>query len=278
MKMDTSLSKQESITPVANYVPDSWECARDCYPLLSALYDTQTIRHLERRGIERGWSCLAVRGCGGSIASWLSQRVGDQGRVLATDMGPCFLPGLPFDNPQVRRHDLRIEGLPKAEFDLVHSRLVLMHLPGREVALDRMIQALKPGGWIVVEEFDALTIFADSAVNPEEEQLNVPRAFYQVMTSRGVEMRYGRRLAQQLRNRGLVNVGADASMSIWQGRSPGIDMLKLSFKELADSILRSGLITQAEFESDMKRLDELDFLMPSPMMWTAWGQVPQLRS
>ena len=104
------------------------------------------------------------------------------------------------------------------------------------------------------------------------------RAFYQVMASRGVEMRYGRRLARQLRERGLVNVGADASMSIWQGRSQGMDMLKLSFQELADSILRSGLITQAEFESDMKRLDELDFLMPSPMMWTAWGQVPKLSS
>lgn len=276
--MDTSPSKQESITPGAIYLPDICEYARDCCRLLSAVYDPQTIRHLERREIEIGWSCLEVGGCGGSIASWLRQRVGDQGHVLATDIGPCFLPGLPFDNLEVHRPDLGIEELGKAEFDLVHSRLVLMHLPGREVALHRMIKSLKPGGWIVVEEFDAVTIFADSAANPEEEQLNVPRAFYQVMTSRGVEMRYGRRLAQQLRNRGLVNVGAEASMSIWQGRSQGIEMLKLSLKELAHSILGSGLMTDAEFEADMKRLDELDFLMPSPMMWTAWGQVPKLSS
>jgi len=51
-------------------------------------------------------------------------------------------------------------------------------------------------------------------------------------------------------------------------------MFKLSFEELADSILRSGLISEVEFEADMKRLDQQDFLMPSPMMWTAWGQVP----
>ena len=52
-------------------------------------------------------------------------------------------------------------------------------------------------------------------------------------------------------------------------------MFKLSFEELADSILRSGLISEAEFEADMKRLDQQDFLMPSPMMWTVWGQVPE---
>src|SRR6516164_10942712 len=52
-------------------------------------------------------------------------------------------------------------------------------------------------------------------------------------------------------------------------------MFKLTFEELADSILRSGLISEAEFETDMRRLDELDFLTLSPMMWTTWGQVPE---
>lgn len=100
------------------------------------------------------------------------------------------------------------------------------------------------------------------------------RAFYQVMTSRGVEMRYGRRLARQLRERRLVNVGAGASMSIRQGHSAGTNMFKLSFEELADSILRSELVS----EPSLKRLEDQDFLMPSPMMWTAWGQVAELSS
>jgi len=195
--------------------------------------------------------------------------------VLATDIEPRFLQALPYGNLQVRRHDIRIDGLPKSEFDVAHARLVLMHLPGRELALQRMIEALKLGGWIVVEEFDVLSVFPDSAVNTTEEQLKTIRAFYQVMTSRGIEMRYGRRLPQQLRERGLANVGAEASMSIWGGSSAGTNMFKLSFEELADSILRSGLISEAEFEGDMKRLDQQDFLMPSPMMWTAWGQVPE---
>jgi len=274
--MQASLGKQKATLVTGNYVFDNAEeYARTRYHDLSALYDSQTIRHLERRGIEQGWSCLEVGGGGGSIASWLCERVGNQGRVLATDIEPRFLQDLPFENLQVRRHDIRIDGLPKSEFDVAHARLVLMHLPGRELALQRMVESLKPGGWIVVEEFDVLSIFPDSAVDTTEKQLKTIRAFYQVMSSRGIEMRYGRQLPQQLRERGLVNIGAEASMSIWHGSSPGTNMFKVSFEELADSILRSGLISEAEFEADMKRLDHHDFLMPSPMMWTAWGQVPE---
>lgn len=274
--MQTSVGKQDETLLTGNYVFDNAdERAKTRYRDLSALYDAQTIRHLERRGIKTGWSCLDVGGGGGSIASWLCERVGDKGRVLATDIEPRFLQALPFGNLRVRAHDIRMEGLPKGEFDLVHARLVLMHLPGREVALQRMIEAVRPGGWIVLEEFDVLSIFPDLAADPGEEQLKMSRVFYQIMTSRGVEMRYGRRLAQQLREQGLVNVGAEASMSIWQGDSPGTNMFKLSFEELADPILRSGLVSEADFEADIKRLGQQDFLMPSPMMWTAWGQVPE---
>src|SRR6516225_12226555 len=124
---------------------------------LSRLYDENTIRHIEQRGIDQGWSCLEVGGGGGSIASWLCKRVGPTGRVLATDLEPCFLEALAFSNLEVRRHDIRYEGLPERQFDLAHARLVLMHLPGRELAVQRMLASLKPGGWIVVEEFDNLS-------------------------------------------------------------------------------------------------------------------------
>ena len=251
------------------------ESAEKRYRELSVLYDAQTLRHIEQRGIEEGWSCLEVGGGGGSIASWLCKRVGPTGRVLATDIEPHFLEALAFRNLEVRRHDIRYEGLPERQFDLAHARLVLMHLPGRELALRRMLASLKPGGWIVVEEFDNLSILPNPIVNPGEEELKVIRAGLRVLTARGVELRYGRWLPRQLQSLGLVNVGAEASTTMWHGDSPGTRLYKLTFEELADPILRSGLISEAEFETDMRRLDELDFLTLSPMMWTAWGQVPE---
>ena len=267
----------DEVTPTSiEYVFDNDnESAEERYRELSALYDAQTVRHIEKRGIEEGWSCLEVGGGGGSIASWLCMRARPTGRVVATDLEPRFLEALAYPNLEVHRHDIRYEGLPERQFDLAHARLVLMDLPGRELALQRMLASLKPGGWIVVEEFDNLSILPNSTANPGEEELKVIRAGLRVLTARGVELRYGRWLPRQLRSLGLVNVGAEASASVWQGDSPGTRLYKLAFEELADPILRSGLISEAEFETDMRRLDELDFLMPSPMMWTAWGQVPE---
>jgi ubiquinone/menaquinone biosynthesis C-methylase UbiE len=246
------------------------------YEDLSTLYDPQTVLRLEQLGVDLGWSCLEVGGGGGSIASWLCDRVGYSGRVLATDIDPCFLHTLSCPNLEVRRHDIRSEGLPKHQFHLAHARLVLMHLAERELALSRMLQTLRPGGWIVIEEFDDLSIVPNSYVNPAEEELQVRRALQIVLASRGVELRYGRLLPQQLCALGLVNVGAEASVSIWRGKSAGTNLLKLTCEELRDPIVSSGLISQSEFDAEMKRVDEHDFLMPSPMMWTVWGQVPFL--
>jgi len=49
----------------------------------------------------------------------------------------------------------------------------------------------------------------------------------------------------------------------------------MSVEELSDPILRSGLMSLAEFEAALRRFDEHGFHMLSPTMWTAWGQVPE---
>jgi len=40
------------------------------------------------------------------------------------------------------------EELPQAEFDLVHARLLLMFLSPRLDALQRLVSAARPGGWV----------------------------------------------------------------------------------------------------------------------------------
>jgi SAM-dependent methyltransferase len=244
------------------------------YRELSRVYDENTIRHIEQRGIDKGWSCLEVGGGGGSIASWLCARVGVRGRVLATDLDPRFLQELSYENLEVRRHDIRTEGLPKGEFDLAHARLVLIHLPDREVALRRIIDALKPGGWIVVEECDALTFLPDPAVSPGEVNMRVRQAFVEALTARGVDLHCGRLLAHELRANGLVQIGVEATASLWGGKSSGTRLMRLHFEEMREPMVSSGLISPEEFDADLKRIDQEDFLMPSPMMWTAWGQLP----
>ncbi|KAI0051437.1 S-adenosyl-L-methionine-dependent methyltransferase [Auriscalpium vulgare] len=72
--------------------------------------------------------------------------------VLATDLSP--LPNRPLP-PNVSFRQLNIlEPFPfdKESFDVVHTRFVLVHLPHPEQPLQRIIELIKPGGWLLVED------------------------------------------------------------------------------------------------------------------------------
>jgi ubiquinone/menaquinone biosynthesis C-methylase UbiE len=86
----------------------------DRFDALSTLFDRDSIRYLEDRGVGPGWKCLEVGGGGGSIAAWLAARVGPTGHVLVTDLDPRFLSSSRLSNLEVRRHNIVTDPLPDA--------------------------------------------------------------------------------------------------------------------------------------------------------------------
>jgi SAM-dependent methyltransferase len=244
------------------------------FAVLSALFDPGTIRHLEACGVGRGWHCLEVGGGSGSIGSWLADRVGPTGRVLATDIDPRFLESLKLPNLEVRRHNIATDPVPEAAFDLVHARLVLMHLPERETALARMISALKPGGWLVDEEYDSFSMPPDPAVSPGEVLLPTQVAMMRLLEEGGVDRLYGRRLFGRLRAHGLTSIGGEARAFMWQRGSPGAALVRATYELLREALIVGNYITPQQFEEDIARLDHPEFLMPSAILWSAWGRRP----
>jgi SAM-dependent methyltransferase len=244
------------------------------FAVLSAVFDPGTIRHLEACGVERGWHCLEVGGGNGSIASWLANRVGPTGHVLATDIDPRFLESLKLPNLEVRRHDIATDPLPKAAFDLVHARLVLMHLPEREMALARMISALKPGGWLIDEEYDSSSMPPDPAVSPGEVLLETQVAMIRLLADGGVDRLFGRRLFGRLRAHGLVSISGEARAFMWQRGSAGAGLVRATYELLRGAMIDGNYITEEQFEKDVAGLDDPDFLMPSAILWSASGRRP----
>ena len=104
--------------------------------------------------MSEGWQCLEVGFGTGGVALWLAGRVGSTGRVVAVDLEPRFLAGHGRANLEVRKHDVAADPLEEAAFDLVHARAVLDLVPDRQRALERMLSAVRPGGWLVLEETD----------------------------------------------------------------------------------------------------------------------------
>ena len=237
---------------------------------LSELFDPGTIRHLEKCGVSRGWHCLEVGGGGGSIAAWLADRVGPDGQVLTTDIDPRFLEALQHSNIEVRQHNIATDPLPET-FDLVHARLVLLHIPQREQALERMISALKPAGWLVIEEYDSASMPPDPAVSPGEVLLRTHLAMMRLFEDVGINRRYGRLLFACLRAHGLTNVGAEARVLMFGHGSQGASMLRANYEQLRDAMVNGNYITAGQFDEDLARLDDRDFMMPFGILWSAWG-------
>ena len=242
------------------------------FSALAEIFDPGTIRHLSDRGVGHGWHCLEVGGGSGSIARWLSERVGSTGGVVVTDIDTRFLETMTLPNVEVRRHNIVTDSLPESAFDLVHSRLVLLHLPEREKALRRMIAALKPGGWLVDEEFDSASLLPDSDINAVEVFPKTHRALLRLMENRGVERRWGRLLLGRLLANGLVATGAEARTFMWQGGAAGASLMRANFQQLRAEMINAGYITEDEFEQDLARLEAPNFVTISPTMWAAWGR------
>lgn len=120
---------------------------------LEVTYDPATIRYLTGVGVADGWACWEIGAGGGSIANWLATRVGPAGSVLATDIDPRFIPASELGQLAVVRHDVTTDAVPAARYDLIHARLLLSHLPQRGDVMHRLVRGLRPGGWLVIEDF-----------------------------------------------------------------------------------------------------------------------------
>ncbi len=266
---------------MSNYIFDNAaQQAGQRFTSLETLYDPWTIRHLEATGIGTGWQCWEVGAGGGSIATWLGQRSGPSGHVLVTDIDPRFLVELttldhaPFE---IRRHDIGIDPLPAQPFDLIHARLVLIHVPARELAIERMITALGPGGWLVVEDFDTTLLdisYPTADASAAALFQRVYAAQNRLMAARSGEpsLTWGRSLYRRLRTAGLVDVGMEGYLTIREGSTAGARLFEANFAQIRQEAISAGFVTSEEIDQALTLLADPDFAISAPVMFTAWGR------
>jgi 2-polyprenyl-3-methyl-5-hydroxy-6-metoxy-1,4-benzoquinol methylase len=248
---------------------------------LQALEDTLdegTIRVLETSGVNRGWRCLEVGAGAGSIATWLCRRVAPGGSVLATDLDTTFLDELAHPNLEVRAHNVLIDELPEGEFDLVHLRLVLAWLSEPRVGIERLVASLKPGACLVAEELDFQSVALDPRLD-EQTRSVVSRALeahLAVLTARhGFDPSYGRRVTGHLEGAGLVDIQTEGRVTMWRGGEAGGRVLGLTFTQLREPIIASGLVSPGEIDGVIELCADDRFSLVSPVTMAAWGCRPR---
>jgi SAM-dependent methyltransferase len=242
------------------------------------LFDPSTFAHIDQLGLAPGWRCWEVGAGGDSVVRWLAGRVGVEGQVLATDIDVSRTTAAADEaSPQVtvRAHNVAHDPPPDGQFDLVHARLVLVHVPERERALAAMVGALRPGGWLFVEDADpALQPLSCLEVRgPEQELANRLRSgFRELMASRGVDLAYGRTLPRLLREAGLVDVRADAAFPV---AHPACARLETATVHLiASQLLEHDIATVDEIAFHLANVAAGRLDLTQPPMIAAWGRRP----
>lgn len=169
--------------------------------------------------------------------------VGPEGFVVATDLETRFLAAIESPNLEVREHNIVMDPLEHGAFDLVHSRAVLDHLPERDQVLRRLIDTLKPGGWLVLVGADLTAVRA----------VGLP--------------------SEEAHSAGLSDVVTEGAVVEWNSEHPLAQLYTLTFQRLKARALDEGAITANDHERLVRMMTEPDFVALSHTIFAARGRV-----
>ena len=250
---------------------NSWDKAKRRLALLEFYLDPKTKRRALALGVGDGWRCLEIGAGGGSIALWLSEQVGAKGSVVATDINIVLLKSIERPNLQALQHDI-LSGTPAdGNFDLVHSRWILHHLPKPEVAIRHMISALRPGGWLLLEEVDFFPVHASDNADYRDFMTALVNT---VVRASGRDCFWARALPELVESLGLRNIDGEGDFSLVRGGSEIAEFFALTAEQMREPMVASGAI-------DAEKLNRALELLSRPTFWafggggvSVWGQRP----
>ena len=246
--------------------PNAWELGKRRMELLEACHDAKSIERATALGVGPGWQCLDAGAGGGSFSRWLAARVAPGGRVLAVDLDTRLLEAEPAPGLEIRSLDIERSELPLAAFDLVHTRLLLLHLREREAVLRRLAAAVRPGGVLLVEEDDIHPLAAATGAYREAWD-----AVLEFTGAAGLDGEWARNLPERLGQLGLADVGAEIDTQLFPGGSLIAQFWSLTWLQARDGIVARGIPGEV-IDRGRAALDDSTRWFHGPAKVIAWGR------
>jgi SAM-dependent methyltransferase len=244
--------------------------------LLEARYDAHTFRRLSMFGPLAGARCLEVGAGAGSVARWLAAQAGSAGRVVATDADPRFLADAEQAGVEVRRRNILADRLEPAAYDLVHCRALLLHLADPQQAVRNMAAAARPGGWLIVEDADYVTLVAADPAHPRSARFDqAVRRLVPFLAASGVfDPFLGRRLPSLVTAAGLSETGSEAIACHRRGGGGEAELLRRSLEQGAAIVRGRGVVVgDRELEAVFAAVADPSFSFVDALSVAAWGRV-----
>ena len=237
--------------------------------LMSKILDPWTREYLGALGVGQGWRCLELGARNGSIAEWLCDKVGPSGGVTAVDINSVLLELIPAQNLTVEQMDVRTEELPQNAYDLVSCRAMLHQISDYAPAvLVKMAAALKPGGWLLVQEPD----FHLAPTMEPEAWASTWKALIDWGHDNGVDWLIGRKLPGMVGELGLGQPRAKTDVQNIRGRDRGALYFRLFFDEVRDRVIDSGRLDAATLDAATAPLEDPNYWTQCWMMTAVWAR------
>jgi SAM-dependent methyltransferase len=268
------------MTVTATYIIRGGIEGRERLRLLARVMRPTTLDLFRRVGLRRGMTCLDVGCGGGDVTVELARVVAPDGIAVGSDIDEIKLEMARAEaiEQQVFNVEFTIadaSGKPDGrQFDVMYARFLLTHLPDPASTLANMVQAVRPGGIVIVEDID----FTGSFCYPRSAGYDRYVELYtQSVARRGADPNIGPRLPGMLVDAGCqrvdMNVIQPAAIT---GEAKVVS--PLTMENIADAVRLEGLADDAEIEALVSELYELAAdtrtVMSLPRVVQAWGYRP----
>jgi ubiquinone/menaquinone biosynthesis C-methylase UbiE len=234
----------------------------------------------DQMGVACGSSVVEI-GCGPhGCLSILSERVGAAGSVVGVDrskdavvLARQLVSEQGLANVEVLERDARSTDLPRASFDFVTARLVLVNVPQPEQILAEAVALVRPGGWVGFHEADYISHLCDP---PNDAWTGLVQLLVEYSEKSGIDPFVGRRLPRLMREAGLVGLCVNPIVYVYPPGHANRTILLDFAENLSERIVAAGLIGEREL-SEMKEalschLANPDTLVVSHLFFQAWGR------
>ena len=141
--------------------------------------------------------------------------------------------------------------------------------------LDSLVGSRRPGGWIVIEDFDNMFLEVGCAAMTEQAVIRkVALAFERLLQDRGADLAYARRLPDLLCARGLREVAGEGRMVFGAGGSAVSRLAAANYSQVAEEMIRQSLCTSGELRSALEMLEDPGVGVATHLLISAWGRRP----
>ncbi|MFE7766356.1 class I SAM-dependent methyltransferase [Streptomyces sp. NPDC057438] len=236
-------------------------------------YDDVTMARLRALGAGPGWRCLDVGAGTGTVSRRLLEESGVTS-VLAVDRDVRFLGARPVPGLDVLEADVTAPDFAPGQFQLVHARFVLMHLPERDRVIAALAELVTPGGVLVLS--DAVDLTSDRT--PGTPYTTVMRAMWQGLRATiGTDVSWVPAYPHLLRTAGLTSVAAEIHVPPLVPGSAISRFWADTWERSRAAMLATGLVDDAAVDAAVRYLDSDACAALSAGMLTVWGRKPGSR-